>query len=247
MIKKLGLLLALLMLMGTQGAFANSNSYAAAGGYPACYKGYGVGDPLYNGTNQDRWSVTGWCVDGNGVLIDKPITTSSTQPNSQGGMAVPVLNYNVGTNAGGVIVPESTFDTLLAQQTGTIIVDYGGYSTTATIDTLKGSGGHYVLPPAMPGEIFTIVSASQSVITVDTLTSAFATGEGFTYANADTIEWSPNGTGMTAGQSIKSPGNAGAMVTLISNIAGQWQVTNMQGQIGSNATSDSLWTVISTQ
>ena len=248
MIKKLGLLLALLMLMGTQGAFANSNSYAAAGGYPSCYKGYGVGDPLYNGTNGDRWAVQGWCVDKNGVLTPQTgITVNTTQPVSQGGFAVPVLNYNVGTNAGGVIVPESTFDTLLAQQTGTIIVDYGGYSTTATIDTLKGSGGHYVLPPAMPGETFTIISASQSVITVDTLNSAFATGEGFTYANADTIEWSPSGTGMTAGQNIKSPGNAGAMVTLTSTVAGQWQITNMQGQIGGIATSDSLWTVISTQ
>ena len=250
MIKKLGLLLALLItsLGWTQGAFANSNSYAAAGGYPSCYKGYGVGDPLYNGTNGDRWAVTGWCVDKNGVLTPQTgITVNSTQPVSQGGFAVPVLNYNVGTNPGGVAIPATTFDTLLAQQTGSTIVDYGGYSITATIDTLKGSGGHYVLPPAMPGEIFTIVSASQSVITVDTLTSAFATGEGFTYANADTIEWSPNATGMTAGQSIKSPGNAGAMVTLISNVAGQWQITNMQGQIGATATSDSLWTVISTQ
>lgn len=254
--KNLFLVLALLILGSfvSQGAFAISagtaNSAAATGGYPACYQGYGVGDPLYNGTNEDKFDTGGWCIDDYGVLQPKKSTVDSSHPNTQGGWAVPVLNVNVGginLVNGTPTVTMSTYDALIAQQTGTTIVDYGGFSTTPTIDTLKGSGGHYVLPPAQPGEIFTIVSASQSVITIDTLTPAFAATEGLTYAVADTIDFSPSGVGMTAGQSLKSPGNSGAMITLTSNVAGQWQITNMQGQIGSNTTSDSLWTVISTQ
>lgn len=239
--KKLFLVLALLIL-GSSGAFA-----ATYNAYPSCFKGYLSGSTNYNGTNGDNADWKGWCVDGFGVLVPKNTTVDSSNPNSQGGQAVPVYNFNVGTNAGGVVTPASTFDVLIAQQTGSTIVDYGGYSMTATIDTLKGSGGHFMLPPAYPGEQLTIVSASQSVITVDTLTTAFALSQGYTYTTSDTIEWSPNATGMTAGQSIKSPGNAGASVTLVSNVAGQWQITNMQGQIGATATLDSLWTVISTQ
>ena len=243
--KKLFFLALLGLILMTQGAFAAN---VAPNAYPACYQGYGTTSSKYNGTNGDSATFKGWCVDGFGVLT--PVTgmsTSTSQPNSQGGMAIPVVNANVGPNAGGTAVPLATFDALIAQQTGSVIVDYGGYSTTSTIDTLKGSGGHYVLPPAMPGEVFTIVSASQSVITVDTLNTQFATTEGLTYANADTIDFSPNATGMTAGQNLKSPGNAGAEITLVCNVAGQWQIQNMQGQIGGVATSDSLWTVISTQ
>ncbi len=240
--KKLLLVLALLILGSSSGAFA-----ATFNSYPNCFSGYLSGSTNYNGTNGDNADYKGWCIDGFGVLTPKSTVVNSSNPNSQGGEAVPVYNFNVGTNAGGVATPASTFDVLIAQQTGSTIVDYGGYSMTATIDSLKGSGGHFMLPPAMPGEQLTIISASQSVITVDTLTTGFALSEGITYPNSDTIEWSPNATGMTAGQSIKSPGNAGASVTLTSNVAGQWQVSNMQGQIGATATSDSLWTVISTQ
>lgn len=239
--KKLLLVLALLII-GSQGAFAA----AAPNTYPACYKGYGATDPLYNGTNGDSQDNKGWCIDGFGVMTPKSTDVNSTNPNIQGGMAVPVDNFNVGASAS-VAAPAATFDALIAQQTGHIIVDYGGFSTTATINTLKGSGGHFMLPPAMPGEQLTIVSASQSVITVDTLTPQFALTEGLIYPLTDTIEFSTFGSGMAAGQNLKSPGNAGAAITLVSNVAGQWQVTNMQGQIGNVATSDSLWTVISTQ
>lgn len=250
--KKLLLVLALLIL-GSSGAFATQT-------YPSCYQGYGVGSAKYNGTNGDSFNSNGWCIDGNGVLISKSIATSTTQPNNQGGMAVPVQLVQ---NAPG---PSSTFDSIIPQYTGNYIVDTGGFSTSgtptfansivsnlATIDTLSGRGGHYVLPMAMPGEIITISSSSKSVITVDTMTPALATAFGLTsttgaaFAAADTIEWSPSGTGMTAGQSIKSPGNAGDMVTLTSPAQGMWVITSMLGQIGSIATSDSLWTVISTQ
>lgn len=241
--KKLFFLALLGLIFITQGAFAAS----APNTYPSCYKGYGSTSPNYNGTNGDNATWKGWCIDGYGVLEPRPTTTDSTNPNIQGGIAVPVSNFNVGPNAGGTSVPAVTFDALIAQQTGNYVVDYGGFSTTATIDTLKGIGGHYVLPPAMPGEEITILSASQSVITVDTLNTAFALTEGLIYPNADTIEFSPNGVGMTSGQNLKSPGNAGAEITLVSNVVGQWQVTNQQGQIGNVSTSDSLWTVISTQ
>lgn len=236
--KKLFLALALLMI-----GFSYQSAFAAVT-YPSCNNGGSVN----NGTTKDRFNVHGWCIDDYGVLTPQTgMAVVTGYPNSIGGMAIPISNYNVGTNAGGVAIPATTFDVLIAQQTGNVIVDYGGYSTTATIDSLKGSGGHFMLPAAMPGEQYTVISASQSVITVDTMTTGFAASVGVTYPNSDTIEFSPNGTGMTAGQSIKSPGNAGASVTLVSNVAGQWQIKDMQGQIGGIATSDSLWTVISTQ
>lgn len=247
--KKLFLILALLILgsFWTQGAFANT--------YPGCYKGYGPASPLYNGTNGDKWTTDGWCVDGYGIFTPQTgITTSSTQPNTQGGFAIPVVNFNIGpTGATGAPVAVTTFDSLIPQQTGSIIVDYGGYSISATVDSLKGSGGHYVLPPAQPGMIFTVVSASQSVITVDTMTPGFAstsgiaTTEGLTFTTSDIIEWSPTGTAMTAGQSIKSPGNAGDGVTLVCPFKGIWVIKDMLGQVGGIATVDALWTVISTQ
>ncbi len=245
--RKLFLVLALLILGSfmSQGAFAAT---AAPNTYPACYHGYGVGDPLYNGTNGDQLTEPGWCIDGYGVLQPNNIMTkSSTQPVTQGGFAVPIINFNYSTTLNAGPTP-STFDALIPQQTGSIIVDYGAQPITpVTIDTLKGTGAHYMLPPAMPGEIFTIISASQSVITVDTLTPGFATTEGLTYPNSDIIEWSPAATGMTAGQAIKSPGNAGDSVTLVCPLAGIWVVKDMLGQLGGIATSDSLWTVSSVQ
>lgn len=240
--KKLMLVLALFLLT-TSGAFAAN---VAPNAYPSCYQGYGASDPLYNGTNGDGSDFKGWCIDDFGVLIPKNnLTKDSTHPNSQGGMASPVYSYNVGNNPGGVSQPASTYDALIAQQTGAYIVDYGGYSQTPTIDTLSGTGGHYVLPPAYPGIKISISSASKSVITVDTLGSAFATTEGLIYAVADTIEFSPAGVGMTAGQNLKSPGYAGDSITLYCAVQGQWQVDSMQGAT-TVATSDALWTVIST-
>lgn len=236
------LALLVLSIFWTQGAFANS----APNNYPKCYQGYGSSSPNYNGTNGDKFNTDGWCIDGFGVLTPRTgMTITSTQPNSYGGYAVPTTTYNVGTSANPP-VPASTYDALIQQQTGSHIIDYGGFSPLATIDSLSGIGGHYVLPPAYPGEIFTISSASKSVITVDTLNPTFATLEGLIYTTADTIEWSPANTAVTAGQNIKSPGYAGDSVTLYCAVQGQWSISAMQGAVGSNATSDALWTVIST-
>lgn len=238
--KKLMLVLALFLLT-TSGVFAAS----APNLYPKCYQGYSSGSPNYNGTNGDSFNSKGWCIDDYGVLIPKTTVADSTHPNSQGGMASPTYSYNVGNNPGGVAQPASTYDALIAQQTGAYIVDYGGYSQTPTIDTLAGSGGHYVLPPAYPGIKISVSSASKSVITVDTLNTAFALTEGLTYPTADTIEFSPNGVGMTASQNLKSPGYAGDSITLYCNVQGQWQIDSMQG--GSTiATQDTMWSVVST-
>lgn len=243
MIKKLGLLLALLMLIGTQGAFANS----APNTYPACYQGYGVGDPLYNGTNGDKFDTGGWCIDDYGVLTPKSSTKDSTHPNTQGGSAQPMYNTNVGTSViSGQQTQPTTYDALIAQQTGSNITDFGGYAITPTIDTLAGTGMHYVLPPAYPGEVFTITSASKSVITVDALTPAFAATEGLTLTTADQIEWAPGGTAMTSGQNIKSPGFASDSVTLYCPSQGIWMIKSMIGTLNGVATQDTNWTVIST-
>lgn len=234
--KKLLLVLALLILTG-QGVFAAT----VPNKYPACFKGYGTTSANYNGTNGDNADWKGWCVDGFGVLTPKNTTVDSTNPNSQGGIAVPVLVVTNTPGNSGV-----TFDALLPQQTGSMILDTGGYAATVvTMDTLVGNGGHYVLPPAMPGELFTISSASKSTITVDTLNTALALVQGLTYPTADTIEWSPGGTAMTAGQNLKSPGFAGDSISLYSPATGMWMITSMQG--GSNtATQDSIWTVVNT-
>jgi hypothetical protein len=251
--KKLSFFLALLsLILMTQGAFANQ--------YPSCYQGYGSSDPLYNGTNGDAFDSKGWCIDGYGVKTPKNTVVNTSNPNSQGGVAVPVQLVQ---NAPSL---QSTYDSILPQQTGTYIVDTGGFMTSgtplfansivtnlATIDTLVGRGGHYVLPMAMPGEMVTISSASKSVITVDTMTPSLATAFGLTsntgaaFTASDTIEWSPGGTAMTAGQNIQSPGFAGDTVTLVSPAQGLWMITAMQGSTSNTATSDTLWKVVSTQ
>jgi hypothetical protein len=241
--KKLYFLALLSLISVTQGAFAAS----APNNYPNCYKGYGSTSSNYNGTNGDSATFKGWCIDGFGNWVPASIATSTSQPNNQGGMAYPVTSYNVGPNNGNGALSPATFDAITPQQTGITIVDYGGWTPVASVDSLVGSGGHYVLPPAYPGEQITIVSASKSVITVDTLNTAFATTEGLTYPTADTIEWSPAGTAMTAGQNLKSNGNAGATITLVSPLAGVWVIKDMLDQIGGTATSDALWNVISTQ
>lgn len=248
--KKLLFALALLILT-SQGAFAIT--------YPSCSNGGSINNGK---SGDDSFSTNGWCVDGYGVLTPKTSTVSSTQPNSQGGMAVPVSLVT------GTYGPQTTFDALLAQQTGTIFVDTGSYSLTTngvngvaltsmvTIDTLVGRGGHYVLPAAYPGETFTIVSGTKSVITVDTLTPALANAMTAQYGTptatasgltaADTIEFSPVNTAMTAGQSLQSGGGAGDSITLVSPYAGMWVVTSMTG-VSKSTTIDTLWTVISTQ
>ena len=122
--KKLFLVLALLILGSfvSQGAFAAT---AAPNTYPACYHGYGVGDPLYNGTNGDQLTEPGWCIDGYGVLQPNNIMTkSSSQPVTQGGFAVPIINNNYSTTLNATANP-TTFDALIPQQTGSYIVDYG--------------------------------------------------------------------------------------------------------------------------
>lgn len=249
--KKLLLVLALL-IVGASCAFAGTPNK-----YPQCYQGYGATSGNYNGTNGDAFSSKGWCIDGFGVFTPKNTTVDSTNPNANGGMAVPVQLVQTAPSA------QTTFDSLLYQQTGNYIVDAGGFQTSgtpifsnsivasmATIDTLSGRGGHYVLPPAMPGEFFTVSSASKSTITVDVMTPALAAVYGFTTPSvatgADTIEWSPAGVGMAAGKNLQSTGGAGDSITLFSPAVGMWVVTGMVGS-SNLATQDSLWTVISTQ
>lgn len=210
--KKLLLVLALLLLT-MNGAFAVT--------YPSCSKGGSVA----NGTNGDSFKTNGWCVDGYGVLTPETgMTTSSTQPNSQGGMAVPVIAVNtpIYTSASPLV--------LIPQQTGSYISDMGG----VTADSLVGMGGHYRLPTAAAGLIYTFSVGSKSTITIDVVDAV------------DSIQMNANsGSGQVVGptlnsQSIKNPGSPGDSITLWSPGAGKWLVGSMSGYV-LGSTVDTVW------
>ncbi len=190
--KKLFLVLALLII----GSFASQGAFALT--YPSCYNGGNVN----NGTNKDRFNVKGWCIDDYGVLQPRTdITVTSTQPNSQGGMAVPVVN---------IAGPYTTYDSLIAQQTGSYITDMGGQTSPSA----TGTGGVYILPTAAPGLIYFFTVGSNSTITVDTLTTA------------DTILYASG----TAGYGIKNSSKAsGDSLVIYSSLAGKWAVEDHTG------------------
>lgn len=190
--KKLFLVLALLMIgFGSQGAFA-------AFTYPGCYDG---GNHT-NGTNKDRFNVHGWCIDDYGVLTpDIGMMTSSSYPNSQGGMSVPTIN---------IAGPYSTYDSLIAQQTGSYITDMGGQTSPSS----TGSGGVYILPTASPGLIYYLTVGSNSTITVDTLTTA------------DTILYASGTAGFGIKNSTKASGDS---LVIYSAKAGFWSVEDHTG------------------
>lgn len=193
--KKLFLVLALLIL----GSFASQGAFAAVT-YPSCYDGGNIN----NGTDKDRWSVHGWCVDDYGVLTPQTgFTTSSTYPNTQGGIAYPVIN---------IPGPYSTYDSLISQNTGNTIIDMGGVISNGGT---AGSGGVYILPAASKGEDIYVIAGSKSTITVDTL------------ATTDTILFS---TSVITGDGLKnSSATTADSLELISPANGFWIVKSVFG------------------
>lgn len=100
----------------------------------------------------------------------------------------------------------NTNNQLTADETGKVIVDVG---SGAGISSPAG-GSKHILPRAAVGLNYKICTGSKAVITVDTLD-----------AN-DTIEVSIGGTVLDAGDSLKSTGQAGECLTVISTAANKW-------------------------
>lgn len=117
----------------------------------------------------------------------------------------------------------NTNNTLLAAESGKVIVDTGG--TTAGLSMSANSGcSKHILPTAAPGLEFTFTAGAKCFMTVDT-----------TDTN-DLIEYSISGTNLDAGDSIKSTGQAGDTVTLFSTVANKWSITAMKGTWTDNST-----------
>lgn len=105
-------------------------------------------------------------------------------------------------------------------ESGKVITDMGG--RTAGSAQLCPGGSKFTLPRAAAGLTFTIMDGTKCFSTVDTLDTN------------DIILNSISGTVMAAGESLKSPGQAGDSVTLTSTSANQWSVTDMRGSWTNN-------------
>lgn len=127
------------------------------------------------------------------------------------GILMPYVSYTTSPGTVGV--------TLTAAQTGAMIVDTGGFPPTGT-----GSCRKFTLPTAAPGMLFSFSTGSKCTMTVDV-------------QSADQILYSISGTGLDAGDSIKSTGQAGDAVTLFSPAAGTWAVKDMKAVWTDNGTS----------
>lgn len=129
---------------------------------------------------------------------------------SDTGITYPYVNY---TSA-------NTADTLIAGQSGVTITDMGG----AVGPTAAGYCSKHTLPRAAAGLQFSFSAGSKCFMTVDTVDAS------------DTILYSISGTGLDAGDSIKSTGQAGDSVTLFSTAANQWQIKAMKATWTDNST-----------
>jgi hypothetical protein len=116
-------------------------------------------------------------------------------------------------------VPTTVGVTLIAAQSGITISDTGGGSPTTV-----GSCRKFTLPTAAPGLEFTFTTGSKCTMTVDTADTN------------DTIMYSISGTGLDAGDSIKSTAQAGDSVTLFSTAANKWFVKQMKATWTDNST-----------
>lgn len=114
----------------------------------------------------------------------------------------------------------NTNNTLTAAESGKVITDTGA----ASGPTATGSCSKHILPTAAPGLVFTFTAGSKCSMTVDTADTN------------DTILYSISGTGLDAGDSIKSTGQAGDSVTVFSTLANKWSIIQMKGSWTDNGT-----------
>lgn len=118
---------------------------------------------------------------------------------SDTGIVLPYINYSTAGTGSSV--------SLTAAQSGAVITDTGGATPTTT-----GSCRKFILPRAAAGLNYTFTTGSKCTITIDTVDTS------------DTILYSIAGTGLDAGDSIKSTGQAGESVTLFSTAANKWSI-----------------------
>lgn len=114
----------------------------------------------------------------------------------------------------------NTNNTLTADESGKVITDTGA----ASGPTASGSCSKHILPTAAPGLMFTFTAGSKCSMTIDTVDTN------------DTILYSISGTGLDAGDSIKSTGQAGDSVTVVSTLANKWSIVQMKGTWTDNGT-----------
>lgn len=126
------------------------------------------------------------------------------------GIYYPYVSYTTSPTTVGV--------TLTASQSGTMIVDTGGGGPTTT-----GSCRKFTLPTAVAGMEFGFSTGSKCSMTIDV-------------QSTDTILYSISGTGLDAGDSIKSTGQAGDSVVLFSPAANTWAVKAMKATWTDNGT-----------
>lgn len=114
----------------------------------------------------------------------------------------------------------NTANTVIAAESGKVITDTGG----AAGPTASGMGSKHTLPTAAPGMVYTFIVGTKSTVTVDV-------------QSGDTIQYSISGTGLDAGDSIKSTGQAGDAVTLFCTVANKWSIKDMKAVWTDNGTS----------
>lgn len=127
------------------------------------------------------------------------------------GIYYPYVTYTTSPTTVGV--------SLTAAQSGAFIVDTGGAAPTAT-----GSCRKFTLPTAVAGMEFGFETGSKCSMTVDV-------------QSTDQIQYSISGTGLDAGDSIKSTGQSGDSVILFSPAANTWAIKSMKAIWTDNGTS----------
>lgn len=111
-------------------------------------------------------------------------------------------------------------ETLTAAQTGITITDYGVRYPNGSAACSK-----HVLPRAVAGLQYTLVTGSKCFTDFDTVDTS------------DTILYSIAGTDLDAGDSVKSTGQIGDSITVMSTSAGTWVIKSMKGTWTDNGSS----------
>lgn len=133
-------------------------------------------------------------------------STDTLVPTASAGQQIIYENYTTANTA----------NALTARETGKIITDTGG-STDGTCNTAGLGGSTHTLPDAQVGLVYTLTMGSKCFSTLDTLNTD------------DTIRYSISGTLLSAGDSMKSTGQAGDSVTVGCTVAHKWDILQMKG------------------